>query len=94
MDSEVQTPPILSPSDREQGQDPSGVRAHVYACGDSSDPSSQYIGFLETSGDQGVLVRRLTDDDWVKMKSEAGFAINREASSRCGDDVSAVKCEP
>ena len=94
VDSAVQTSPILSPSDREQGQAPSGVRAHVYACGDNSDTSSRFIGFLETSGDQGVFVRRLTDDEWVKMKSEAGFAIIREAGGRCGEGVDAVKCEP
>lgn len=94
VDSAVQTPPILSPTDGEQDQAPSGVRAHVFGCGDSSDPSNRYIGFLETSGDQGVLVRRVTDEDWVKMKSEAGFAIIHEAGGRCGEGEDAVRCEP
>jgi len=38
-------PPIQSPTD--EGDQLSGVKAHVYSCGDCGDKSSRFIGYLE-----------------------------------------------
>lgn len=74
---------------------PAGVRAHVFACGQCSDASKHFIGWLEIDGlsigkqpateeDETVYIRRVDGTQWVSSESAVGEQITSEAISQCG----------
>lgn len=72
-----------------------GVRAQVFACGQCSDASKRFIGWLEIDGPsigkppateeaEAVYIRRVDDSEWYSSESAAGQKITSEALSQCG----------
>ncbi len=86
--------------------EPAGVRAHVYACGQCADESARFIGWLSKPlppdqrppandpSSEVTLIRRETDDGWVRSDSAEGAKIVTEATSGCNGDTRLNYCRP
>lgn len=80
--------------------------AHVYACGQCADESARFIGWLseplppdqqpppDDPSSEATLIRRETDDKWVRSDSAEGGKIIAEATSGCDGDTRLNYCRP
>lgn len=88
--------PLATPSGDYQGG-PAGVRAHVLACGQCSDASQRYVGWLEkpqpTGDSEDVLVASAEDLKWVLASSPEGERILNKAMTGC-DGKQVNLCRP
>lgn len=103
-------PPVEAPSGfkTEDGQ-PGGVRAHVFGCGDCSEP---FIGYLQTltaegkamldSGDPTMIyktgdeyrIRAAEGGEWYESFKPEAKKIIGDASARCPAGTKTVPCNP
>lgn len=96
------TGPVDRPSGTFQGE-PAGVRAHVYACGQCSDESLRFIGYLSKPlpPDQQPkneppleLVKRPKDEMWYRSDSPEAGRITGAPIRRCKGTARANYCRP
>lgn len=97
-------PPIESPSkvimpDGTQA----GVRAYVFTCGECSDRSTLFIGYLETVPppipgaripSSGRTVRTLDDSNWSPVSTPQGQKTILSPQTRCESEVRLKACQP
>ena len=97
------------PMSRESGDfegKPAGVRAHVFACGQCSDESARFIGYLEKPlppedrpppddpRSEVTLIKREEDTKWVESDSREAERIRQAVYQRCTAGQRTNFCRP
>jgi hypothetical protein len=97
-----QFPPVLSPTDKALGHTkPTGASAAVFACGDCSDKSRYFIGYLEIytedakEGIKQMLPLRIeaghllatvdNEKNWVNFTTPEARKIRQSPKERCAE---------
>jgi hypothetical protein len=98
-----------APMDRPSGPfngEPAGVKAHVFACGQCSDETKRFVGYIEKPlppedrpppddpRSEVFLMKRPNDAKWVVSDSREAAAIVEEVFNRCAAGERANFCRP